>query len=267
MTGALCHWTIARPKAPPRVRLFCFCYAGGNAAAYLPWQEAVHPSVEICAVQLPGRGARGGEPPAASISDVVDQMSLLIRARSDVPFMFFGHSLGGLIAFELARLCQARDLAVPLRLIVSGCAAPASQSPDQTQGLTDDEFIALLRTYNGTAPEILEHRDIMAFLLPSIRADFALVENYRYGAGPRLPMPVTVLAGRDDSGVSEVDIAGWADETSATCTRHWFDGDHFFIHSSQAAVLACLDAALAPASVAADRAAATRPDGSTSSDR
>lgn len=238
-------WIMRRPGAGRRLRLFCFAYAGGSATAFLPWQAAVDPTVEICAIQLPGRGARMGEAPPADFAQLVRVLTEEIARHRDLPFAFFGHSLGALLAFEVARHGALRRFPAPVQLIVSGCDAPQSRAPSrQLHLLPDDELIQALRDYNGSPAEVLADRELMALILPTIRADFALAERYSYRPGLRLNLPMTVFAGREDDHCKLEQVTQWERETSGPCAIDWFDGDHFFIHAQRDAVLARIGAAL-----------------------
>ncbi|QJE01538.1 thioesterase [Massilia forsythiae] len=238
-------WILRHPMRTPRLRLFCFCYAGGNAIAYLPWQAGLGLDIEVCAVQLPGRGARTGEAPFSCMESLMRALMPVVGALDELPFAFFGHSLGAMVAFELARRLQGLGLAQPEHLIVSGCAAPRHRKPPrQLHLLPADALIETLREYNGTPHEILAHRELMDLLLPTIRADFALVETYRYQEAPLLALPLTVLAGRSDDATGPASRTQWQRETLGPCRIEWFEGDHFFINDAREAVLAVIRAAL-----------------------
>jgi medium-chain acyl-[acyl-carrier-protein] hydrolase len=238
-------WILRRPGGQRRLRLFCFCYAGGNASTFLDWQSALHPEIEVCAIQLPGRGSRFHEPPLEDLSELVATLSILIQKNSTLPFVFFGHSLGGLVAFELARNLRAQGFAMPQELFVSGCPAPRYRSASKgLHRLPDDQLIDELKRYNGTPQEILDNVELMKLVLPTIRADFSLVEDYEYHADRILSLPITVLAGTSEERDSLVQVTGWSDETSGTCRVEWFDGDHFFINSDKASVLKLLGSSL-----------------------
>ncbi|WP_323145073.1 thioesterase II family protein [Massilia phyllosphaerae] len=239
------RWILRHPVRTPRLRLFCFSYAGGNGNAYLPWQAELGRDIEVCALQLPGRGARTGEVPFSSMESLVRALLPVVAALDEVPFAFFGHSLGAMVAFELTRRLQRLGLAQPAHLIVSGCAAPRHRKPPrQLHLLPTDDLIETLREYNGTPHEILAHRELMDLLLPTIRADFALVETYRYDEGPLLTLPLTVLAGRADDAAEPALRAQWQRETLGPCRIEWFEGDHFFINGAREAVLAAIRFAL-----------------------
>ncbi|MBB5885484.1 thioesterase [Xanthomonas sp. LMG 8992] len=238
-------WIVHMTAAPPRMRLFCFAYAGGSAFNFAAWRPALHPSVEICALQLPGRGARIAEAPIASMQTLLRAMAPAITQQGSLPFAFFGHSVGALIAFELARYLRLHGIAGPRHLFASGCQAPRFRSPSrQLRQLSDADFIEELRHYNGTPAEVLESRELMSLMLPAIRADFTLAEDYAYRPGPLLQVPLSVYAGRQDDNKGHGQVEGWAKETSAACRTTWFDDGHFFINTQRSAVLDHLNSEL-----------------------
>ncbi len=241
-------WLVSTPAPASKMRLFCFPYAGGNAFSFVRWQDSLDSSVQVAAVQLPGRGARIGEAPIASMPDLLRALAPVIAAHDDLPFAFFGHSVGALVAFELTRYMHLHGLKLPCRLFVSGCQAPQYRSPSrQLHLLPDAAFTAVLGDYNGTPPEVIQNRELMQLFLPTIRADFSLAEDYRYRRGPLLPMPISVFAGRDDNNKAPGQVDGWTEEGSQPCRVSWFDGGHFFINNARDAVLQQLDAELAMA--------------------
>ena len=231
---------VSRRNSICPLRLFCFPYAGGHAGVFTPWQAALEPHVEICGVQLPGRGSRIREPCITEFAPLVEQIAGAIAESADGrPFAFFGHSLGALLAFETARLGVRLGHPAPIRLFLSGSESAACRPPSKPLHLLpDDQFLLELRNLNGTPAEVLRNREIMVFLMKVLRADFALVHDYRYRSGPRLTMPISVLAGRSDHHGGGSDVGKWADETTAETSVHWFDGDHFFINSHQQEVIA-----------------------------
>lgn len=241
------RWLVRQPGKQRRMRLFCFSFAGGSAASYYAWQAALDPAIEVCAIQLPGRGARLGEPPMRSLALMVETLEQVIDLGDEVPFAFFGHSLGGLIAFELARYCQRRGGPVPERLFVSGSVAPSQRRLSRRlHELGDAELIAALRHYNGAPAAVLDEPELMALMLPTVRADFALAADHEYRAGAPLALPVSVYGGDRDPHVDFEDLSIWQDETSEPISLHCFVGDHFFIQSARDAVLAQMQAELLP---------------------
>ncbi|HKG20773.1 MAG TPA: alpha/beta fold hydrolase, partial [Blastocatellia bacterium] len=171
----------ARPNPRARLRLFCFPYAGGSSASYRPWADRIPRSVELCAVQLPGRGSRLSEPPFDRLVPLVQAIKPIILQLLDKPFALFGHSMGARIAFELARLLRREENLEPAHLFISGCRAPQLPVEDRAvYGLPDPEFIDELRRLNGTPKEVLENRELMQLMIPLLRADFAVCGTYTY---------------------------------------------------------------------------------------
>lgn len=234
-------WLVpTRPNPSATLRLFCFAYAGGGASAFAPWVRSLPPSVEILSVQLPGREGRFHEAPLTQLPEVMDGVSRAIGEHLDKPYLLFGHSLGALIAFELTRQYVAQSRAMPAALIVSGKRAP--QMPSRRRPfsrLPDDEFIQEIANYKGTPASVLENRELMELILPRLRADARLFDDYQYRTSGPLPCPIVALGGTDDPHVNMDELNAWHELTHSFSSRV-FEGDHFFIHSNQDAVLAAL---------------------------
>jgi medium-chain acyl-[acyl-carrier-protein] hydrolase len=238
---------LAVNRANPRaeLRLFCFPYAGGDALVYRDWAASLPDSVEAVPVQLPGRGRLRKELPATRLEALVPALIAALTPHFDKPFAFFGHSMGAMIAFELARRLRRERGPRPVHLFVSG--SPAPQLPDRhprTFDLPEPEFIEELRRLNGTPREVLEHPELMALLLPVLRADFELVQTYVYTDGPPLECPITALGGAQDSLVPREDLEVWGALTCAPFELRMLSGDHFFLHASQREVLRVISDAL-----------------------
>ena len=240
-------WFRALNRHPRcRVRLFCFPYAGGSAAVFRAWPAGLAPDIEVYPALLPSRGARMSEPPLPRISLIVERLAAEIRPHLDRPFALFGHSMGALIAFELARRLRAEAGVKPAHLFISGARAPQIPDPDPpVHDRTDAEFIKCLRELNGTPDEVLEHPDLMALMLPLLRADFEAVETYRYEAGAPLGCRVSAYGGLADSSVRREHLEGWREQTSGEFVLRMFDGDHFFINRAAPQLLRTLDRELA----------------------
>lgn len=234
-------WILRSASAsytPKTLRLFCFSCAGGNAASYMPWQHALEPDIELCAIQLPGRGESLGAPTIRVFSELIAQLAPVVAREATLPFAFFGHSLGGLVAFELARCFQREGWGMPFKLLISGCDRPRDRRPPlRLHDFDDDARRQALREFGGTPPEVLDNRDLMNRAMPSIVGDFALLSDYRYHRGPPLETPISLLLGRDDQHVDPRTAMSWQDETIETLSTYWFDGGHFFIHSQRDAVI------------------------------
>ena len=235
-------------RADARARLFCFTHAGVSAVVYRPWAEALPRELEVCAIQLPGRGTRMREAPVASIAALVDAVLPAIRPALDLPFAFFGHSMGALLSREVAGALAASGGPVPGQLIVSGRRPPAMPDPyPPLRGLSDAEFVAEInRRYGGIPPELLRHADVMELLLPALRADIHALETFVPRSSARLACPITVYGGSDDRYAPREHLEAWHAETDASCRVRVFPGDHFFVESQRVAVLEDVAATLAP---------------------
>jgi len=232
-------WVLRlRRQAPPRVRLFCFPYAGGSAAVYRGWLDALPAHVEVCAVRLPGREARLSEAPFTRGEDLVPAVAAALLPLLDMPYALFGHSMGAVAAFELARQWRRQGVCLPVRLFVSGARAPERPNPDPPLGhLSDREFVAeVRRRYDAIPTGVLENPELLQLLLPSLRADFAIFENYVYRAEAPLDCPISAFGGQDDARVCADDVAAWGTHTTRPVAIRMFPGDHFFIHGSEQAV-------------------------------
>ena len=222
-----------RPNAETRLRLFCFPYAGGGVASFRTWQNHLPEEIEVCSILLPGRESRLREPPFERLPPLVMTLAAIIRPWLDKPFAFFGHSMGALICFELARRLRQSFNLVPHHLFVSGRAAPqlgCARPP--IHALPQEAFIQELRHMNGTPEEVLRNEELMALMLPTLRADFAVCENYVYTPDSVLDCPISAFGGDDDPRVGTDEIAAWRDQTSKPFTLQMFPGNHFFIHSA-----------------------------------
>jgi len=237
-------WPRVKPEA--ETRLFMFPYAGGGPAVFNTWSSEFPGNVETWMAHYPGRGSRHQEAPIREIKILAERFVQAIQHLLDKPFAFFGHSLGGLVAFELARQLQEQDLPPPQILFLSACGAP--HLPDLNppiHKLPDSEFVVALQKLNGIPSEISNQPDVMQLLLPILRADFEAVESYRHDIDVS-PLHVSILAfaGADDPRVSQARVEGWARHTDAGFRLQTFPGDHFFIHTCREAVMASIAAEL-----------------------
>jgi medium-chain acyl-[acyl-carrier-protein] hydrolase len=244
-----------RPQAA--LRLVCIPFAGGGVAAFRLWEPYLPASVELVTVQLPGRESRVREAPMRSVAAVVEEVAPLVLAGDRRPMVIFGHSVGAIIGFELARRLQEREPGLVRHLAVSGRGAPQVPVPSRKFELDDDTFRVELASYGGTPASVLADRNLMAGFLPGIRADFEINETYRYVEGPNLTCPLTVFAGTDDPLVPCDWVPAWVQNTTNRCDIHWIEGGHFFIRKRLAEVLVPLlqalrghDGAVQPAAAA-----------------
>ena len=239
---AVSNWFLCQKSASQAaLRLFCFPYAGGSASIFRGWAASLPPSVEVCAVQLPGRGSRLMEPAITRIPGLIKAIAPAILPYLDKPFAFFGHSMGTIISLELARYLRTKSGVEPVQLFVSGGRAPQIQSTEPpSYNLPEAEFLDELRRLNGTPAEILEHPELMDLMLPVLRADFELVQTYVYRERKPLACPITAFGGSLDKEVGVRRLQAWRAQTTAGFSWKMIPGDHFFIHTSQPALLSAL---------------------------
>ena len=237
-------FTQPRPNAGAALRLFAFPYAGGGPQAFRTWPQHLPDSVELYCAQLPGRGSRVSEIPFDRVPLLVHALDTEIRPLLDRPFAFYGHSMGGLVAFELARALRRQGSALPSHLFVSACFAPQNPDPFPMHHLPDQEFLAALHELNGIPGEVLDLPELVQLLLPTLRADCALTETYRYTSEPPLACPVLAFGGTDDPLLTQSDLAAWNVHTSKGFSLRMLPGDHFFLRSSESLLLAAISRAL-----------------------
>jgi medium-chain acyl-[acyl-carrier-protein] hydrolase len=225
------RWLLRFPPRPnARVRLLCLPGAGAAAAMYRGWAERLPSSVEVCAVQLPGRGGRLREQPYTAMDPLVDALAEAVLAEPALPTVVFGHSLGSLIGFELAdRLCESGDRA-PVALVVAAHRAPLLGSAGLPyHELSDADLARVMTGLGGTPEEVLARPELLRLAMPAVRADFALDYGYRYRERPPLPIPVTVYGGRADTTCDESELAAWCKHTNTDFRLRMLSGGHFFL--------------------------------------
>lgn len=238
MVDVSSKWFV-RPQVKPEAksRLFFFPYAGGAPAVFTKWCADLPSHIEGVAVHYPGRGSRFNEPVINDMSRMVADLAQNIQPLLDKPFPFFGHSMGGLIAFELARKLRTQHLQTPSQLFISACDAP--HLPDANQKihqLPDDEFLHELDQLNGIPGE-LKNPEVMSLLLPIVRADFQLVENYEYQPEEPFDFPISAFGALNDPRVNRERIEAWSIHTKAKFVSQFFPGNHFFINETKEDIL------------------------------
>ena len=224
--------TCPRPVPAATLRLFCLPFAGGGASAYRLWPTALPSSIELCAVQLPGREDRYREPAFTSLVGLSRALSREMIPFLDKPFAFFGHSMGALVAFEVARALRHSSAPAPLAMFLAAYPAPhlpLARAP--IHHLADANFIEEMRRMQGTPDAVLDNAELMAFLLPILRADFQACDTYRCPVEPPLECPFFIYGGSDDREVDSQALERWREQTAAAFTRRVFPGTHFFVQS------------------------------------
>ncbi len=229
--------TTPRPNAT--WRLICFPHAGGGASSFFSWaRELAHIPVEVATLRLPGRETRLREAPIEDLSTLVAHIDEALEACDDGrPAVWFGHSSGSRIAFEVARRRRASGRCLPTHLVVSGAPAPdvVRSTPTLHRIASDDEFLqAVAAAYGGVPAAVLGHRELRALVAPALRADLRMHERYVFTDEPPLPFPITAFGGLADTSVSEAWLRGWERHTAATFQWEMFAGDHFYLHESRA---------------------------------
>jgi surfactin synthase thioesterase subunit len=229
MNPAKSNWLLHRLNPGARTRLICLPHAGAGASVYRSWPGSFPKEIEVCCVQLPGRENRLAERLFSSMDPLVEAMAEALASAFDRPFALFGHSMGGLIAYELARHLQHRYKVTPSHLFVSACRAPEVPDPIHWHLLNDPELMGELRKSRGFPAEILEHAELMQVLLPIIRADSAVTETYVYRQAEPLRFPLTAFASEQDELISMAAVEPWRKYTSAAFDLKLVDGHHLFI--------------------------------------
>ncbi|SES47690.1 Thioesterase domain-containing protein [Streptomyces sp. yr375] len=230
-----------------RLRLFCFPYAGGGTWAYRGWAEHLPDGVELHAIALPGRETRIAERPVADLPTLLADLVPALRPYVDAPFAFFGHSMGAVLAWETARAVQADRGRSPEHIFVSGSPPPSlvSTGVQDLPTLPDAELVERIGKLNGSPGEVLANAELMELLLPAFRADFTLLANYTPAPdAPPPACPVTVFGGDHDPRAEPNSLGGWAEFTRDPPEVHVLPGDHFFLHSARAQLLARVSARL-----------------------
>ena len=235
-------WSICfNPKPAATLRLICFAHAGGAASAFGTWHRQLPAHIELRAVQLPGRDIRRKEPFVLDFDALIEQLQLALAPLHDRPVALFGYSLGGLLAFEYARALRRAARPGPTHLLVGASRAPQRPTDPAIHKLAQADFIREVRSrYDGIPQAILADPELLAYFLPVIRADLALLASYTYRADDPLTCPITAFGGRDDPRITADEIARWAELTSAGFSTHMFQGGHFFITPSRDQVLTTL---------------------------
>ncbi|GLW11236.1 thioesterase [Microtetraspora sp. NBRC 13810] len=217
-------------------RLVCFPHSGGTPAMFRGWTAGLAPDIEVWGVTLPGRAARAGEPFAREWAPLVAQVTEAVLEEVRPPVVLFGHSLGGLLAYEVARAMN-RAGEPPAHLVVSARAVPLTPYPLTLPDGDMELMEAVDRIYNGVPDSVRRSPDMVRHFAPILRADLELAIAYAFRPGPPLPCPITALGGVDDPNVAVGELSGWSRYTSADFAWRSFPGGHFYLGGAQDEVL------------------------------
>jgi medium-chain acyl-[acyl-carrier-protein] hydrolase len=225
-------WFPFRRSSPAaKIRLFCLPPAGGGATLFRAWPQLLPPSIEVCAIQLPGREGRIAEDAIPRMGPLVDATASAMAPILDLPFAFFGHSMGALVGFEIVRCLRRLGRGQPMHLFASAVPAPHHPDPDTIHQLSDDAIVAKLRAEEGSGfPEdVLDSPELMEMLLPLLRADAAVTETYEYVAEEPLACPITVFAGTHDEKMAPEAVRDWRTYARGPFRELILPGGHDFL--------------------------------------
>ncbi|MBA0050627.1 thioesterase [Streptomyces sp. AJS327] len=217
-------------------RLLCFPHAGGSASAYHPLATRLGRAADVRAVQYPGRQDRLRERPVDSLDALADQVFARLTSWTDRPLVLFGHSMGAVLAYEVARRLEERTATPPLALIVSGRRAPSVVREDTVHLRDDQGVLEEVRRLTGTDPGLLRDEEVVRMIMPSLRADYRAIETYRHQPGTEPRCPVTALVGDADDRAPVEDVRRWADHTRGEFALHVLPGGHFYLNTQWDAV-------------------------------
>lgn len=239
-SNALLFIPMQKPNAI--LRLVCFSYAGGTSDIYLPWIESLNEDTELVLCQLPGRSNRLAEESYQTIEPLIADLVAEITPLSNKPLVFFGHSMGSKIAYELLVMMRSKHLPTPVHFIVSACGAPfLPRRRPAINKLPDALFIIALSRLNGTPLSVLNNAEVMRLFIPSLRADFSIIENYINQEKSPLNTALTIFGGTEDTIIEKDDLLAWKTLVSSSVKTEinidWIIGDHFYIRNNSAMVI------------------------------
>ncbi|MGW0777300.1 thioesterase II family protein [Streptomyces sp. NPDC002835] len=217
------------PAADLPVRLVCFPHAGGSASFFHPVSARFSSAADVIALQYPGRQDRRKEPCVQDLGTLADLIVDELLPLDEKPTVFFGHSMGAVLAFETAWRLEQKGAHEPKSVIASGRRGPSTTRAETVHRRGDDGIIAELRLLNGTNPDLLGDEEVLRMALPAIRGDYEAIEKYHCPAGRTLRCPVTVLTGDADPRTSRAEARAWQEHTEGAFRMEVYPGGHFFL--------------------------------------
>lgn len=230
-------FVVPKPISKPKIRLFCFPFAGGTVTPYTSWPHLLSEKVEVVLIQFPGRGSRITEDPHQNIVSMIDELNEHADFITELPYILFGHSFGSRVAFELCCRLYSKGYQLPMYLIASASRAahlPLKSKP--IQHYSNRDFITNIVGVNNIPREVLSNENLMKLLLPVLRADFSIAGSYTANE-IKMPFPILALYGKEDSGVLEGSVDEWHKLTSIHFKKVQIPGGHFFLNQYRDLVL------------------------------
>ena len=225
------------------MKLFTLAFAGGSASYYLNWKPFLHKEIELIPLELAGRGGRIGESLNSDIDDMVEDVFRRIDKRKYNDYMFFGHSLGALLAFKLALKIKENDLPMPEHIFFSGRYSPNTYKSNEKilHTLSNEDFKMEILEMGGTSTEIFEHPELTNLFLPILRNDIKIAETYGFVDNSlSIDCDFSILTGKEEN-YSIEQIEGWRKLTSQNCSFYQFEGGHFFINEERAKIVGLIN--------------------------
>ncbi len=226
------------------LKLFCLPCSGASATSYLRWRRILPAWIQVEPVELPGRGSRASEPLFRDFDALADSLTRSIARSVEGDYAIFGHSLGGILAYECTHRLIEKHYVAPRALEIACSPAPKCRSFERFESLnSDEELIAELRSHNGTPEEIFDNPEMLRLTLDVLSADFAACASFRDKGRPPLTLPVNVFGGCQDD-IPEPELEAWKDATVVDMTLDMFNGSHFFFREQETVFLALLESKL-----------------------
>lgn len=221
-----------RPNSSARVRLVCFPHAGGSASFYHPVAMAHAAAADVVVLQYPGRQDRRREPLLGSVAEYVSHIAPLLAREPRLPTVYFGHSMGAVLAFETA-VALAGTAAAPRAVLASGRRAPVTHRDERVHLRDDDDLLTDMRRLNGTQAHLLGNEEILRMALPAVRSDYRVIETYQATPDRTVDCPITVMVGEDDPKTTVAEADRWREHTTGAFRIRTFSGGHFFLAEHQ----------------------------------
>jgi medium-chain acyl-[acyl-carrier-protein] hydrolase len=233
-------WFAFRRRASPaaRLRLFCFAHAGGSAAVYRPWVFGAADWLDVIPLEYSGRGTRLGEPLVCELRGIAQLAAAALQQHARAPFALFGHSMGGLVAFEVARMLEHDYGCYPRHVLVAAAGSPRTQPVSEPLHTRSDEaLLQHLRLLGGLSDDVANDADLMRRALPIVRADLHALETYVSHDPQPIAASISAPAGSADASFKPSRLAAWSAFTRGAFCTSVFPGGHFFVNTSSALVL------------------------------